>query len=95
MDCISKIPYTNYVRENYWKKKKISASMIIISMKLDGTLRMSKPCYHCTKQLSELKCLNLKYIYYSDTDGTITKVKFSQLKKDSSVHISHGYRKGK
>ena len=50
------------------KKEKID--LCVFSFKPDGTLKNSRPCYHFLKSMQKW---NIKYVYYSNEYGGITK----------------------
>jgi hypothetical protein len=53
----------------------------------DGSIKDSKPCRECLKELKRTKLF--RYCYYSTEGGTICKVRMSELNND---HFSCGYR---
>lgn len=62
---------------------------------MDGTIAMSKPCSNCIQMLSTLpKHLgyNIKHVFYSENDGSITKTTLARL-ANSEQHVSIFYRK--
>lgn len=88
MDAIRKLPPTN-------GNRKILIDLIVIRVAKNGSLKSSHPCSKCLLHLHNL-CLKtnykLKYIYYSDENGQINKVKFTKLLL-SEEYISSRFRK--
>lgn len=54
---------------------------------VDWSLRNSKPCAHCVQII---KSVGIRYVYYSDENNKIVKVKAKDLASD---HITYGRRK--
>lgn len=52
----------------------------------EWVLRDSKPCADCTRLIKQAK---IKKVYYSSHDGSIIKIKASELESD---HVSFGRR---
>ena len=89
MDAIRKLPTSK-------NKRKISIDLIVIRVAKNGLLKNSAPCSKCLDHMQKL-CLTtaykIKYIYYSEADGTLVKTKFAQLLNSESKHISGRFRK--
>jgi hypothetical protein len=75
------------------KKKHFEhVNLCVIRMTKNGKLSNSKPCVHCILQmnaLAQLKGYKIDYVFYSDTDGLIQKVKFSQCSND---HVTRFFK---
>lgn len=72
-----------------------TVDLIVLRISRNKSINLSRPCYHCIKQLNKYcKMLNfkLRYIYYSNSDGTIIKEKFDNLLNSNLRHISKGSR---
>jgi hypothetical protein len=57
--------------------------IVIHPSPVDQILGMSKPCANCTHRM---KLFNIKTVYYSESDGSITREKVSEM---TSNHISN------
>ena len=69
--------------------KKIN--MIVIQINKDGELRNSKPCVDCIARMKKImikKNYEIKYVYFSNNNGIITKMTFDALEKDEIFHVS-------
>ncbi|NBP66080.1 MAG: hypothetical protein EBU66_15640 [Bacteroidetes bacterium] len=76
-------------------KKPKKVDLLVIRTSRTEVLGNSKPCIHCILQLKEglpLKGYILNTVYYSDTEGKIHKVKFSELIDDTDPHMSRFYK---
>lgn len=47
-------------------------SILVIRINCKGKLMLAKPCPHCMNYISHV---GIKYIYYSDSNGNIQKIK--------------------
>ena len=65
--------------------------LVVIRVNNEGKLRMSEPCAKCIKHLSRSN-IKIKYVYYSNSDGGVTKVKFSTLKSRDVHHVTRSFR---
>lgn len=74
------------------KKKRVYINLIVIRVNKKGHLKNSKPCIHCIEQLSRLKNYKIKYVFYSDEDGEISKKKFSELIVSDNKYVSRRFR---
>lgn len=54
---------------------------------VDWELRNSKPCAYCVQII---KSVGIRYVYYSDGEGNIVKIRAKDLNSD---HITYGRRK--
>ena len=74
-------------------KKKLTADLVIIRTTKDNILRNSKPCSKCIELLHffcKIKKIRLRNIYYSTENGSIIKIKFSQLE---NAHKTKHFKK--
>lgn len=65
--------------------------IIIVKIKLSGTLGISKPCEQCIKMLLYLppkKGYKINKILYSDNEGKIIKTTLAKLNKEENKHIT-------
>lgn len=76
-------------KERTLRKRLQSATLLVLRVGEDGTLRESSPCKHCTLALKEL---GIKKIAYSRNDGSITQVRTRDIDIDST-EFSSGFRK--
>jgi cytidine deaminase len=65
-----------------------SISILVIRINKEGKLKESKPCYHCLKAMRN-SGLNIKYVYYSTSNGNIVKETFSKM---TSIYRTRGSR---
>jgi hypothetical protein len=65
--------------------------IIVVRITRSGQLANSRPCFHCIESL-EKSNLNIKYVYYSTTEGTFAKEKFASMKNSPLTYISSGIR---
>lgn len=80
-DLMMKLPI------NFGKTKTINLLVIRIS---DDELRNSKPCGDCIfrmKKFMNKKNYNIKFIFYSNDDGSISKTRFTSLDSEENKHI--------
>ena len=90
MDAIKHLPPINNKSKN---KKKID--LIVIRVDMNGNLKNSKPCFKCIKYLDQLRFYKLKNVYYSNDDGDIILIKFSELKFSNNIHVSKRFKYNK
>ena len=83
------------LKKNYEKKAKYISVVVIkvnyIHNKETFRLANSKPCSYCIEKMDEIahkKNYRINNIYYSNSDGTITKEKFNHLKHSENKHIA-------
>ena len=74
------------------KKKILKGDLLVVKLSKTGLLSNASPCYHCLKQLSEARYVNIKNIYYSDSTGKIICQKLDVLVNSPNQFISSGYR---
>lgn len=79
------------------RKKKTSIDMLVIRTTRNGHLGISRPCLRCTILLyTELpsKGYDLRNIYYTLSDGSITKTTITDLVlyQKETPHITQYYR---
>lgn len=78
--------------KNKKPKKKLIIDILVIRTNRKGELCCSKPCHHCLKFLMNIPNCIVKYIYYSETDGSIVKNKLTNLWYHDKHHISRGHK---
>ena len=88
MDAIRRLP------RRMPRSKQKYIDLIVIRIDLQGNLKNSKPCSKCIEYMSRLpsKSYRVEYVYYSDSNGNIIKVKFSKLMLCDDVHISRRFK---
>jgi len=74
------------------KIKNRKMNLIVIRTTKTGILGNSAPCYHCTKFLSENNSIKIDKLYYSNSDGEIECIKFTDWVKIGQTHISEGWK---
>ena len=71
-------------------------NLLVIRISKCGMLTSAKPCYHCIKQLMNVKHIKIKNVYYSDPPGIIQCVPFDNLVdaiiSKTYYYVSSGYR---
>ncbi len=67
-------------------------SLVVLRLNSSGNLDSSKPCYHCLKSISQHRNIRVKNVYYSNSDGTITKTSLSKLLFEEDYHITSYHR---
>ena len=89
VDAILKIiKYRNIPKE---------VDLLIIKKDYNGNLTNSKPCLHCAKFIiRKYKQIFIRNIYYSNEQGTISKINILDLYQDlSSCYITGGFKRKK
>jgi len=76
-----------------WKRCPKKVDLIVLRYTKNGVLGDSRPCYHCIAFLESSR-ININWVYYSNKQGSITKIKFSHLafNKENTAHISSGMK---
>jgi len=76
------------------KKKDLPRAVdyFVIRYTKTGVLGESRPCFHCLTAMNKSK-LNIKDVYYSTSEGTIVREKFSVMLESDNTYISSGMRK--
>lgn len=83
----------NKMRQEFKKRKRFDTSCLaVIRISKNGKLGYARPCYHCIKQLQQVRFMNIKEIYYSCSDGSIVREKFDGMLASHKTYISCGYR---
>lgn len=77
-----KVSRSVQTRSRYWDKHRLKMDLLVVCITDSGKLRMSKPCPNCVRTLSQNRSIQIRHVYYSDRDGGITRVKFSELCKE-------------
>ena len=79
------------------KSKKLKRiNLLVIRTSKSGKLNNSKPCLHCIKTMNSKTPkygYKIHYVYFSTNDGSIQKIKLSELNRCTDVHISSFYRR--
>lgn len=78
-------PQSNTIKRKY-------ADLLVIRVDFNGNLRNSKPCSKCIEYLSKLRTYRIKNVYYSNENGDIIMVKFTDLLHSKDMHISRRFR---
>lgn len=89
MDALRKL---NFLIRNKRCKKNAKMDLIVLRINKSGNLCESAPCFHCTKELSNVGIININNLYFSRAGGTITCIKFSEWIKTGGNHVSKGWR---
>jgi tRNA(Arg) A34 adenosine deaminase TadA len=82
IDALNKLP-------RYYLTKG-GVDLYVFRFTSDGTLRSSRPCFHCLRTMSKY---NIKYVYYSGEDGEIHKEKFDEMLTSELTVVSSGMRR--
>lgn len=88
MDALKKI---NYKINKFKIKKKIILDLYVIKYNSLGKMTNSQPCYNCAKELYNNKKIKISKLFFSNSDGTITKVNFDEWFLNTEHHISRGW----
>ncbi len=72
-----------------WKNRPKKMDLFVIRVSATGILGESRPCFHCLKKIM-LSGVNIIYVYYSKSDGTIVREKMRDMFNSGIVHISFG-----
>jgi tRNA(Arg) A34 adenosine deaminase TadA len=83
IDALNKLP-------RYYFSKGKGVDLYVFRFSSDGTLRSSRPCFHCLRTMSNY---NIQYVYYSADDGKIHKEKFSEMMDSELTIVSSGMRR--
>lgn len=87
-DAITRLP----VRKSR-KLKRIN--ILVIKTSKTGKLGNSKPCYNCIMHMLNLAPkygYKINYVYYSNDNGDIEKIKLSELYSRGDFHYSAYYK---
>lgn len=68
--------------------------LIVVRVNRKGLLRNSKPCTKCLSHLAKLRGYRIRFVFYSNSDGTISKVRFAELLAESDGHVSKRFQAG-
>jgi cytidine deaminase len=88
-NAISKLP-----RRSSRKLKRVN--LLVVRTSKSGKLNNSRPCLHCIKSMmskTPLYGYKIHYVYFSTDDGSIQKIKLSELNLCKENHISSFYRR--
>ena len=80
-----------YNKIKTYKNMPKKIDIFVIRLTKTGLLSESRPCYHCINSL-EKSGLNIKYVYYSTSDGLIVKEIFKTMKYSDITYVSSGMR---
>lgn len=89
MDALNKVKYLLKCK----KIKKTKMNLIVLRVNKSGGLCESAPCYHCTRELFKNKYIKIDKLYYSNSNGNITCIKFNKWVNNGTEHISKGWRR--
>ena len=65
--------------------------MLVVRISRIGKLGSSRPCYHCLRHLAANNNVRIRYVYYSNHDGTVSREKFEDMVQSKERHISSGH----
>ena len=71
--------------------KKIKIDLIVVRFHKNDELCCSKPCYHCSIELSKNKYIEINNLFYSYDTGKIIKIKFNDWMKNEEKCVSKGW----
>jgi len=83
VDALDKIKY----KKNVPKK----VDLFVIRLTKLGYLAESRPCLHCLRALKN-SGLNIKHVYYSNSERKIIRELFSKMEDSPLTYISRGHR---
>lgn len=83
MDALNKV--------STWKNVPNCVDLLVIRFSKSGLLSESRPCMHCIYFLQNSKLI-IKNVYYSNSNGKITKEKFNNMLNSPLTYISSGIR---
>lgn len=66
-------------------------NLLVIKLTLDGSMSYSRPCYFCLFYLARSN-FNIKYVYYSNKNGEISKELFCNMINNPLTCVSSGER---
>jgi cytidine deaminase len=88
-NAISKLPKRN-------SKKLKRVNLLVVRTSKSGKLNNSRPCLHCIRSMTRTTPkygYKIHHVYFSTNDGSIQKLKLSQLHLCKENHVSSFYRK--
>lgn len=65
--------------------------ILVIRVSRIGKLGSSRPCYHCLRQMATNTNVKIRYVYYSNHDGTVSREKLDDMLQSKTHHISSGH----
>lgn len=82
------------IRTKISNRKLVTVDLLVIRTDKNFLLKNSKPCQKCIEHMMQLPKYGyrMRYIYYSNNEGTITKTNFTNLYHDSNNHVSRRFR---
>lgn len=66
--------------------------LLVIKLSITGVMSYSRPCYFCLLYLAKSN-FNIRYVYYSNHEGGITKEIFNKMINSPLTCVSSGERK--
>ena len=72
----------------------MNVDFLVIRVSRSGKLGSSRPCQKCLQYMTAAQRKNnlrIRHVYFSEQDGSITKMKFSQLLAEPQ-YVSTGFR---
>ena len=87
-DAISKLPNRN-------KKSLKKINILVIRTTKTGKLSSSKPCYNCIMDMLHIppkRGYRINWVYYSNEDESISRIKLSELYNSGDYHYSAYYK---
>lgn len=89
-NAISRLPR----RRSSKKLKRVN--LLVVRTSKSGKLNNSRPCLHCIETMmskTPVYGYKIHYVYFSTNDGSIQKIKLSELNLCTENHISSFYRR--
>ena len=86
IDALQKLKF-----KNAHKTHPIKMNLMVVRFSKTGVLGNAEPCFHCMKQLARAEFVNIKNVYYSDSEKIVCK-KFQDMVTSPTHFISSGYR---
>jgi cytidine deaminase len=77
--------------KKFKKCKRLDYNLFVIRLTGTGKLASSRPCFHCLNTMNKTN-VNIRYVYYSTTNGSINREKFRDMLKSSSTYVSNGHK---
>ena len=89
--------YRNLIYRSKNKYKYKYFDLIVIRINKSGSLLMSKPCYHCIKNIQKFTLrlgIRIRNCIYSNEENSLTNERFINIYNDRHInkHISRGNR---
>jgi hypothetical protein len=74
------------------QKRPLRMNLLVVRITKTGKLNNAEPCHHCMLQLIRANFVNIQNLYYTNSSGTITCRKFTDVIDNPNTFISSGYR---